>query len=517
MPAPELAFLSYSRSDLAAANALRDQLVAAGIGIFKDDATLRSGDRWLTRLQDAVAGCGAFIVLVGRDGVQRWVGAEVEVALNRHLSPRGDAPRLPIHPVLLEGATPEALPPFLALFQAVHWMPGKPLPDGLLDALKQGQSRPNQRPRFEGCPYLGLSTFRRKHAELFFGRRAETLQALAGLGDQSQSTPESLHGGNGSGYHRWLQIEGNSGSGKSSLVHAGLLPMVEHGALWPRTGYAHWRVLGPMMPGKEPVTRLAEALEHGLKADAQQRDTAARRDRLAADANALALGLRDFRQPDTAFLLVIDQFEELFTLADDAQRKTFDALMSQALRDADCPLFVVSTVRADFLDRMEQLPQPSRLFNERCKRYLLPTISPEGLREIIELPAQLAGLDVSEITTAMLNDASDEPGALPLVENALWQLWQQRQGNKLSGEVYRNRGGLAGMLSAGADALLERIDHAVPKGKTAALEMLLALTRFNSGGRHTRQRLTRRSGTGRGQRQRPPRRARVADALRRTP
>lgn len=390
------AFLSYSRTDLGAADALREHLITAGIQVFKDDAVLRSGDRWLTRLQDAVAGCGAFIVLVGRDGVQRWVGAEVEVALNRHLSPRGDGPRLPIHPVLLDGASPESLPPFLALFQAVHWAPGNPLPDGLCAALLQGQSPVDERPRFEGCPFLGLSTFRREHADLFFGRRAETLQALAGLGDQSQTAPESLHGGSGNSYHRWLQIEGNSGSGKSSLVHAGLLPMVERGALWPRTGYTQWRVLGPMMPGREPVTRLAEALEHGLKSDAQQRDTAARRDRLLKDESALTLALRDFKQPDTAFLLVIDQFEELFTLADDAQRKCFDALLANALQDADCPLFVVSTVRVDFLDRMEQLPQLSRLFNARCKRYLLPTISPEGLREAIELPARLAGLDVRD-------------------------------------------------------------------------------------------------------------------------
>jgi hypothetical protein len=493
VPASPPTFLSYSHTDLAAADALSDQLIAAGIELFKDDLTLRSGDRWLTRLQAAVAGCGAFIVLVGRDGVQRWVGAEVEAALNRHLSPHGDAPRLPIHPILLEGATPEALPPFLALFQAVRWIPGTPLPDGLRDALLQGQSRMEERPRYDGCPFLGLGAFQRKHAELFFGRRAETLQALAGLGDQSQTAPETLHGGShsSSGYHRWLQIEGNSGSGKSSLVHAGLLPMIDRGALWPRTGYTRWRVLGPLMPGKEPVTRLAEALEHGLKPDAQQRDTALRRDRLAGDESALALTVRDFKQPDTAFLLVIDQFEELFTLADDAQRKTFDALLAHTLQDADCPLFLVSTVRADFIDRIEQLPRLSALFNTHCKRYLLPTISPQGLREAIELPARLAGLDVTEITTAMLSDAGDEPGTLPLVENALLQLWQQRQGDKLSGNVYRDRGGLAGMLSADADALLERVDRTVPKGKAAALELLLALTRFNSGGRHTRQRLMR--------------------------
>ena len=486
-------FLSYSHHDAAAAQELHAQLLAAGLAVFKDDRNLRSGDRWLQALQQALADCGAFIVLVGRDGVQRWVGAEVEVALNRHLSAQVGETCLPIHPVLLGEAVPDALPPFLALFQAERWAPSQALPAAMLDALRQGQQRLGQAALFEGCPYRGRGSFQPQDAALFFGRRAETLQALAGLGDQQQSAPDQLRaGGSGSSYHRWLQIEGNSGSGKSSLVLAGLLPMVERGALWPRTGLAQWQVLGPMMPGQEPVDRLAEALEKGLKPDAQQRDSLARAQRLASDPRALALALRDAAQADTGWLLVIDQFEELFTLAAESQRLLFDALLAGALADADCPLFVVSTVRADFLDRIELLPRLSALYNQRCKRYLLPTITPEGLREVIELPARRAGLDANEVTAAMLAEARDEPGALPLVENALLQLWQKRKGGKLSGAEFYARGGLAGMLSASADALLARIERDLkPAGRTGALELLLRLTRINADGRHSRQRVGR--------------------------
>ena len=338
-------FLSYCHHDSAAAQDLHAQLLKAGMAVFKDDRNLRSGDRWLQALQQALADRSAFIVLVGRDGAQRWVGAEVEVALNRHLSARDGASKLPIHPVFLGDAAPDALPPFLALFQAERWLPGQALPAAMLDALRQGQQRLGQAALFNGCPYLGLGSFQPGDAHLFFGRRAETLQALAGLGDQQQTAPDQLQGGsNGSGYHRWLQIEGNSGSGKSSLVLAGLLPMVERGALWPRTGLAQWQVLGPMMPGQAPVLRLAEALEKGLKPDGQ-RDTLARAQRLASNPPALALDIRDAARPDTGWLLVIDQFEELFTLAAEPQRREFDALLAGALADADCPLFVVSTVR----------------------------------------------------------------------------------------------------------------------------------------------------------------------------
>ncbi|MCB1629860.1 MAG: toll/interleukin-1 receptor domain-containing protein, partial [Xanthomonadales bacterium] len=165
-------FLSYSRNDLAAANALRAALEQAGFEVFKDDASIRGGERWLTRLQQAVAGCAAFVVLVGRDGVRRWVGAEVEVALVRHLSPQQDGDRLPIFPLLLDDTAPETLPPFLALFQATGWTAAGPLPEQLIDDLRAGTSRFHPSAPFEGCPFLGLKAFGRNDARLFFGRRA---------------------------------------------------------------------------------------------------------------------------------------------------------------------------------------------------------------------------------------------------------------------------------------------------------------------------------------------------------
>ena len=489
--AAQVVFLSYSRTDSNACIALKSQFEQAGLGSFRDEDAIRVGDRWMSRLEEALAGCSAFVVLIGRDGVQRWVGAEVQVALSRHLSPPQGAPRLPIFPVLLEGAQPEALPPFLALFQSAHWAPDQTLPDDLLEAIRTQAVRFDAPPAIEGCPFLGLNAFGRGDARLFFGRRLETIEALACLGDQQQSNPEHLAGGDGGAYHRWLQIEGNSGAGKSSLVQAGMLPMIEQGALWARTGYEHWTVLGPMMPGTDPLAKLAELLEQALVPEAAQRDSLRRLKRLEADERALAFALRDARQDGGAYLLVIDQFEELFTFADEAPRRQFDALLARALQDAECPLFLVSTVRADFLDRFEQLPALQNIYNHRCKRYFLPTISEQGLREIIEEPARLAGLDISEVSAAMVADARGEVGALPLVENALFTLWQAREGARLSGARYRECNGIAGMLSAQADALLARIDRAVPKGKQAALELLLRLTRINDEGRHTRQRVTR--------------------------
>jgi hypothetical protein len=230
----ERVFLSYSRSDREASILLRTALEQAGLSVYRDEEANRAGDRWMSRLEQTLEGCTAFVVLVGRDGVRRWVGAEVQVALKRHLSAANEEKRLPVFPILLEGATPDALPPLLSLIQAVHWSPPEPVPAGLIEDIRAHASRLWTEPEFEGCPFLGLSAFRRDHARLFFGRRRETLEALACIGDPRQTNPEHVSAG-GEGYYRWLQIEGNSGTGKSSLVHAGMLPMIEQGALWART------------------------------------------------------------------------------------------------------------------------------------------------------------------------------------------------------------------------------------------------------------------------------------------
>lgn len=490
--APGPVFLSYSRSDRDAAIAARIALERAGIAVFQDIDGIHAGEDWLARLQEALQRCAAFVVLVGQDGVRRWVGAEVQVAINRRYSAREDSPPLPIYPVLLRGAPADRLPPFLALFQATAWSPEEPLPQALIDGVRSLTVTRAETLRFDGCPFVGLHAFRAKDAHLFFGRGQETLDALAGLGAQQAVHPEHVHGASPSLHHRWLQVEGASGSGKSSLVCAGILPMVERGGLWARTGFDAWRIVGPMLPGADPVDKLAEVLEHALVPAPEVRNSLARLQGLQRDDDALRRTLRDAHRDDEAFLLVVDQFEELFTLSDPRRRARFDALLAAALEDPQCPMYLVSTIRSDFLDRFELLPRLQALANRTCKRYLLPLASEDGLREVIERPAQLAGLDVREVTGAILEDARDEVGALPLVQNALFVLWTVREGHRLSGAAYRRLGGIAGMLSAQADELLDRVEAQVPGGRVAALELLLRLTRVGDEGRHTRQRITRR-------------------------
>ncbi len=152
MTDPYHVFLSYSRNDPEAAANLRAQLERYGLSVFQDDESIRAGDLWLDRLQEAVDGCGAFVVLVGRDGVRRWIGAETQVALNRYFGPHDDAQRLPIFPILLDGTEPETLPAFLRLFQATPWNGADPLPERLLERDPRADHRRQRRDRVRGLP-----------------------------------------------------------------------------------------------------------------------------------------------------------------------------------------------------------------------------------------------------------------------------------------------------------------------------------------------------------------------------
>lgn len=480
-------FLSYSRTDAEAAAKLHGWLVNRGFSVFFDKKAIHEGELWLDRLQQAVDGCGSFVVLIGRDGVGRWVGAETQAALNRYFGPHEDTKRLPIFPILLGDSKPDTLPAFLRLFQAASWNGSDPLPAALLEQIRNRAIVANKAADFTGNPFVGLSAYRVDQASLFFGRQRQTLDALYYFGPRTGLTAV-----------RWLEISGSSGSGKSSLMNAGLLPLIDHGWLFARTGYGRWLRIGPktsgehavvmaMMPGQNPLRMLAEQL--AVTFNAEMSDV---RQRLEHGGDsALAEWLRSRKRDDTAFLLAIDQFEELFTFADAAERKRFDNLLAAALADADCPLYLISTVRVDFLDRFEtHLPQLNLQRARIAHTWPLPQLDDDGLREVIDGPARLANLDVSEVMEMMVDQARGEPGALPLIENALDWLWNKCEKNphsgrlRLSGRLFTGQGGLAGILSQAADDLLTSLG----KERERALQLLFQLVKIDTEGlRHARR------------------------------
>ncbi|MEY4752900.1 MAG: hypothetical protein RJA44_575, partial [Pseudomonadota bacterium] len=513
-------FISYHRAThLPQAEALHQALLAQGLRVFKDDAVLRASEQWMAELGTAAQSCRRFVVLLGPRGLERWVGAETSIALNRYFGQHEAAQRPQIVPVLLPGAPDLGTLPFLGLLQGVTWIEGAP-PEALLVALTrpladapdhadlpaEAMLRPDE------CPWVGLAAFQKEQAQRFFGRERDVLAALDRLGRAPDTAALALVEGPASGlaasvgqadstapYRRWLHIVGGSGSGKSSLMRAGLLPLIEQGALSARTGLDEWIVTEPMLPGTDPLVALAEVL-----APALQEKSLDLLDKLRnGPPETLRLWLRDAlrqRQAQTpcGVLLVIDQFEELFTLSAAPARERLDLLLHEALTAPASPLHLVSTCRSDYQHRIaDDLPRLAGLLNTLTSTYTLTPMDAAGLRQAITAPARLGRMQVHhELVQALLDDAAEDPAAaLPLVQHAMETLWLRRpRGANAPAELtlaqFDALGRLGGLLAAEADRLLASLGDARSALHKGALELLSALAHYHPEGRHTRQSLS---------------------------
>ena len=282
--------------------------------------------------------------------------------------------------------------------------------DPALDAFLHGEA-PARRARDDAarlvCPFKGLAPFEASDAELFFGRERLVGELVARLADSTL-----------------LAVVGASGSGKSSLLRAGLLPALAAGAL---PGSERWQhVL--MRPGARPATELSRRVAGGLPA-------------AVADLRA---GQR--------LVVAIDQFEEVFTVCrDDEERHAFiDALVESAW-DPERRCVVLLALRADFFGRLAVFPELAELAG--ANHVLLGPMSSGELRRVIEGPAERADLVVEPaLAEALVADVVGEPGGLPLLSTALLDLWQQREERSLQLQAYERMGGVQGAVAAHAEA-----------------------------------------------------------------
>ena len=283
------------------------------------------------------------------------------------------------------------------------------------------------------CPYKGLATFDTDDAEYFFGRE----QLVADLVARLVGAP-------------LLAVVGPSGSGKSSVIRAGLLPALAGGVLPGSERWAHALI----RPGEHPMREL--------------RRTA---DRLAGHRRSV---------------LAVDQFEELFTACQDEQeRDEFVAALLRGGADADRGSLVVLAIRADFYGRCAAYPELSRLLG--ANHVLVGPMSRDELRRAIERPAQRVGLSVeSELVDALLTDIEGQPGALPLLSTALLELWRQRDGRRLRLAAYVRSGGVQGAVARLAEDAFVGLD---PSQQAAARKVLLRLAGEGEGGAIVRRRV----------------------------
>jgi formylglycine-generating enzyme required for sulfatase activity len=315
-------------------------------------------------------------------------------------------------------------------------------------------------------PYRGLLYFREEDAAFFFGREIATERLRAALGRQSL-----------------VAVVGASGSGKSSVVRAGLLPRL-------RRGSDHVWEVATLVPGDRPLHALAAALVPLLEPDM----TETRRLKEIADLvrflDAGDVKLRDIvervlqkQAGTTRLLLVVDQWEELYTLArDEPARRLFIDELLDASGAAACS--VVLTLRGDFVGQaLAYRPLADRLQDAQVN--LGPMTRPE-LEQAITAPADKVGLSFEHgLIERILDDVGEEPGNLPLLEFVLKRLWEDRRGGQLLHAVYEAMGGLEGAIATKAEEVFATL---APAEQHAVRRVFLHLVRPGQGAADTRRR-----------------------------
>ncbi|MBI5927671.1 MAG: protein kinase [Chloroflexi bacterium] len=313
-------------------------------------------------------------------------------------------------------------------------------------------------------PYKGLRAFQVADASDFFGRDNLVDQLLKRLREPHP-------------YSRFLAVIGPSGSGKSSVVKAGLIPRLRGGAI---TGYGS-SFYAEMVPGPHPVTQLeTELLSFAVDADE------AMLKRLREDENGLTEMVKAVLPgADSELVLVIDQFEEVFTLVEnEAERAHFLNSLLAAVRDPSSRIQLIITLRADFYDRPLLYPEFGALIRERTE-VVLP-LSADELERAIVGPAKRVGLLVEpQLVAAIVGDISNEPGALPLLQYALTEVFERRDGMTLNIKAYQDIGGALGALARRAEEIFVELDN---EKQSATRQMFLRLVAVGEGNEDTRRR-----------------------------
>jgi basic membrane lipoprotein Med (substrate-binding protein (PBP1-ABC) superfamily)/DNA-binding SARP family transcriptional activator/truncated hemoglobin YjbI len=302
-------------------------------------------------------------------------------------------------------------------------------------------------------PFKGLRAFTEADEADFHGRE--------GLVEELCAT---LRGG-----APLVALVGPSGCGKSSVAAAGLIPALRSGAV---EGSERWRITS-MVPGTDPSKELRVAL-------------AAATDRAPGELTVVDPDRPRPRRPEPTILLLIDHLEELFTLVDDAVADAFLHELTQALEDGAGRVRAVVLLRADFYDRPLQHPGFAALFTANVVSVL--PLEAQQLEAAVSGPASRVGVHVEPALLAeLVADAAGRPGALPLFQYTLTELFDQREGGAISLRTYRRLGGLHGALSRRAEAIYAGLTL---EQQHLAEQVFLRLVTPGEGTRDVRRRAT---------------------------
>jgi serine/threonine protein kinase/ABC-type glycerol-3-phosphate transport system substrate-binding protein len=316
-------------------------------------------------------------------------------------------------------------------------------------------------------PYKGLRAFLEADAGDFFGREAVTERLIRSLAEDDPAA-------------RFLAVVGPSGSGKSSVVRAGLVPALRRGAI---PGSERWYVI-EVVPGRRPFLEIETALlsiavepPPSLMEELERDELGLVRavDRVLPDRNA-------------ELLIVVDQLEEVFTLVDDGlERSHLLGSLRAAALEPDSRVRIITTLRADFYDIPLSVPGFGDLLAARTEA--ITPMRPEELERAIVAPADRAGLVVEpRLLAEMIADLADRPGALPLLQYALTELVERADGGALTLDAYRRIGRVSGALARRAEQLFEPLNETA---RDACRQLFLRLVTLGEGTEDTRRRVRR--------------------------
>ncbi|MBW4449081.1 MAG: caspase family protein [Spirirestis rafaelensis WJT71-NPBG6] len=343
-------------------------------------------------------------------------------------------------------------------------------------------------------PYMGLNAFTEEDAQYFYGRESLIQQLIHQLRDRS-----------------FLAVVGASGSGKSSVVQAGVIPQLRLGKQIPSS--EQW-LIRTLRPGANPIEVLAQRLGGERSGRGGEWETRGQGDKGTTgqrdDENnsfppsppsppphlllegILHQGVESFvywlrNRPEPMIVLVIDQFEELFTLASTTDRERFLELVLGAAEYAKDRFKLIITLRADFITSCLEVPRLAEVLQESSV-LVPPRLSLDDYRQVIVNPAQQVGLRLEpELVEVLLRELNHSVGDLPLLEFVLEQLWQHRSSGELTLQAYQEElGGIKGALERSSQAVYESLD---PQGQECAKWIFLSLTQLGEGTEDTRRRI----------------------------
>lgn len=264
-------------------------------------------------------------------------------------------------------------------------------------------------------PFPGLRPFKIEESHLFFGREGQSDEVLLKLSK-----------------NRFVGVIGPSGSGKSSFIYCGVLPILYGGFLTDAS--PNWEVI-VTRPGAGPIDNLAESLlknnQEYLNAEVEEQKI--KRTIFSTLLRSSSLGLveaveQSRRSADVNYLILVDQFEELFRFKDSTDPNSvnetlaFVNLLMEAVNYPDAPIYVAITMRSDFIGDCAQFPELTRKIND--SHYLIPQLTREQKRRAIEGPVAVGGANItSRLVQQLLNDLGDNPDQLPILQHALMRTW----------------------------------------------------------------------------------------------